>query len=180
VHDAELVRLTERVQGVDQDIAHPLDCQRPFLVHHERQVLAAQELHREIEDPVVGPAEVDDTDAVGVVQAARGPRLLVEPCHRLLVAEQMRMDDLDRNGSPKRRLLGLVDAPHPADADDLLQQVAPPDDAADERVRSPACLLLVRRRPTSRTKARGSFYRRAALMAQAHLCSISHGVLGSN
>ena len=54
------------------------------------------------------------------------------------------------------------------------------DDAADEWVRGPASPLLVGRRPARGTKARGILYRRAALMAQAHLCSISHAVPGSN
>jgi hypothetical protein len=90
------------------------------------------------------------------------------------------VDDLDRDGAAERRLLGFVHAPHASDADDLLQQVGASDDATDERICSPGSSRLVRRRTAGRTKARGIFYRRATLMAQAHLCSISHAVPGSN
>jgi hypothetical protein len=105
---------------------------------------------------------------------------LVESRDGLLVTEEMRVDDLDRDGATERRLLGFVHAPHASDANDLLQQVRAPDDAANERIRSAASLLLVGRRTAGGAKARGIFYRRATLMAQAHLCSISHAVLGSN
>ena len=128
VHDAELVCLAERVERVDEDVAHALERERTFLVHDQGQVLAAQELHRQIENAVVRPSEIDDADAVGMVEPARCTCFLIEPRDGLLVTEQMRVDHLDSDGSAERRLFGLVDSTHPADADDLLQQVRAADD----------------------------------------------------
>jgi len=90
------------------------------------------------------------------------------------------MDHFDGDRAPEGRLLGFVDAPHAADADDFLQQVGSADDTADKRVRRPAGGLLVGRGSAGGTKTRVSFYRRPALVTQAHPCSISHAVAGSN
>ena len=53
------------------------------------------------------------------------------------------MDDLNRHGTPERRLLGFVDAPHTPDADDLLQKIATADNTTDKRVRGSGSPLLV-------------------------------------
>ena len=58
-----------------------------LLVLDAREVLAAQELHDEVELAVLGLAEVDDGDGVRVVQPARGARLGDEARGRVLVAD---------------------------------------------------------------------------------------------
>ncbi len=127
VNDVERVRFVERLEDADQQLADPWEGQWPLLVHDEGEVLALQELHREIEDPVVGATEVDDADAVRVVQPAGGASLAVEASDRLLVAEQVRVDDLDRDGAAQRALLRAVHATHATDAHQLLNEVVPPD-----------------------------------------------------
>ena len=73
-------------------------------------------------------------DRVGVVQAARRARLGDEAGGGVLLADEVRVDDLDRDGAAEVRLLGAVDAPHPADADEIEDDVAAGERAADERV----------------------------------------------
>ena len=51
-----------------------------------------------------------------------------------LVAEQVRVDDLDRDRAAERPLLGAVDAPHAADADEIEDDVAARERAVDERI----------------------------------------------
>ena len=88
VDDAEVVRFGERGEHLPQDVDDAPERERPLLVRDAREVLAAQELHHEVELAVVGLAEVDDGDRVRVVEAARGARLGDEARGRVLVAER--------------------------------------------------------------------------------------------
>ena len=78
--------------------------------------------------------EIDDADDVGVVEAARRARLGDEALRRALFAREVRVDDLDRDRAAERLLLRAVDAPHPADTDELEQHVAARQALADQRV----------------------------------------------
>jgi len=51
--------------------------QRAALADHRAQLDALDELHRHVGD-VAGLADIVDGDDIGVVQAARGARLLIE------------------------------------------------------------------------------------------------------
>ena len=129
--------------------------ERPVLVVDAREVAPAQELHDEVELPVRRLAEVDDADRVRVVEAARRARLGDEARRGVLVAEEVRVDDLDRDGAAEVRLLGAVDAAHAADADELEDDVAAGQRPPDERIVR-ACGDLTDResRTTDRTGAR--------------------------
>ena len=61
-----------------------------------------------------------------MVEPARGARLGVEARDGLLVDEQVRVDDLDRDRAAEHSLLGAVHAPHAADADELEITYEPP------------------------------------------------------
>ena len=69
-----------------------------------------------------------------MVQAARGARLGDEARRGVLLADEVRVDDLDRDRAAEVRLLGAVDAAHAADADELEDDVAAGQRAPDERI----------------------------------------------
>jgi len=164
VHDAEGVRLAERAEHVSHDAADADERERALLGEDVGHVLPVEVLHDEVEDPVLGPPEVDDRDARRVVEAARRAGLVVEARDRLVVREEVRVNHLHRDGAAEHRLLGAVDLAHAADADQLLQQVGAPDGAAEQRV-GPG---LVHARAAVHTEARPFVVRRPALRAELH------------
>ncbi len=141
VDDALAVRLGERRQRLPEHVDDAPEGERAVLVRDAREVAPAQELHDEVELAVGRLAEVDDADRVRVVQPARRARLGDEARGGVLLADQVRVDDLHRDGAPEVRLLGAVDAAHSADADELEDQVAARQRAPDERI------IGARRRP---------------------------------
>ncbi len=106
-----------RVQGMTADV----------LVQRQ----AADELHREIELPVLGGAGLVDLGDSGVVQPAQDPRFQGEPLAEVGGVE-VRAHHLQRDRPPRVVLLGLVDGAHTALAD-------PPDDpvTTEERLHGP-------------------------------------------
>ena len=162
MHHAERVRLAEGAEHVAQ---HPADArkgQRALLGQDVGEVLARQILHDQVEDAVLGAPEIDDRDAVRVVEAAGRPGLVVEAGDRLIVREQVRVDDLDRHRAAEHVLLGAVDTTHAPHTDHFLQEIGAADRPPDERVGArfpqarPAvgaeAVLVVVRRPALRTE----------------------------
>ena len=66
-----------------------------------------------------------------MVEAARRARLGDEARCGVLFADEVRVDDLDRHGAAEVRLLGAIDAPHPANADELEDEVSAGQRAPD-------------------------------------------------
>ena len=62
-------------------------------------------------------ADAEDGDDVRVVQPRGGLRLAMEAGHALGVEERRRGQDLERDATAERFLLGLVDDAHPAASD---------------------------------------------------------------
>src|SRR5215207_5466395 len=85
-----------------------------------------------------------------MVELAGGAGLGDEAQRGVLVGQEVRVDDLDRDRATQGRLLRAVDAPHAADADQVEDVVAPRQRLADE--------LVVRGRAhgTDREAARGA------------------------
>ena len=69
-----------------------------------------------------------------MVEAARGARLGDEARGGVLFTDEVRMDDLDRDGATEVRLLGAIHAAHAADADEIEDDVAARERATDERI----------------------------------------------
>ena len=124
----------KRGQRLAHDVDDAPEGQRPFFVGDAREVPPAQKLHHQVELAVVRLAEVDDAHRVRMVEAARRARFGDEPSRRALVAEQVRMDDLDGDGAPQHALLGPIHAPHAADADQVQDHVPARKRAVDERI----------------------------------------------
>ena len=133
VNDAEVVRFGERREHLAEDVDDAPEGERPFFVDDAGEVAPAEELHHQVELRAV-LAEVDHADRVRVVEAARRAGLGDEADRGALVAEQVRVDDLDRDRAAERLLLGAVDAAHAADADELEDHVAAGERGADQRV----------------------------------------------
>jgi hypothetical protein len=60
-----------------------------------------------------------------MVQPARRARLGDEARRRVLLTDEVRMDDLDRDGATEVRLLRAIHAAHAADPDQVEDDVAP-------------------------------------------------------
>ncbi len=152
VDDVVRVRFLERAEHGHQDIAGAREGQGPLLVHHHGEVLPLEEFHRQVEDAVIRSTEIDDADAVRVIQPAARAGLRVEASDRLLVAEQVRVDHLDRHRTAERALFGPVHAAHPTHADDLLEHVASADRTPDQRILGAARALCQERGAASRAE----------------------------
>ena len=85
------------------------------LIDDRLEPLALDELHG-VEDDVAVLAHLEDWHDIGVVQPRRGPRLAAEPLQRLAVLRHDAGQDLQRDPTAERDLLGLVHHAHPAAA----------------------------------------------------------------
>jgi hypothetical protein len=133
VDDRLGVRGAERVERLQQDGrgglgAHPAELRQAL-----SQVLALQELHHEVGPTVGERAEVRDVDDVRVADPVDGHRLRAEAAHQRRVHRVECMHDLDRHQPRDLRVLGAVDPPHPAFAEQADHAVVA-DVLPDERV----------------------------------------------
>ena len=130
-----MVRFAERRQRLTHHVHDAAERERAFLVGDAREVAAAEELHHQVQLAVLRLAEVDDADGVGVVQAARGAGFGDEGARRQFSSPtRWGVDDLDGDGAPEVRLLRPIDAPHPADPDELEDDVPAGERLAEQRV----------------------------------------------
>jgi hypothetical protein len=130
------------------------------------EVTPSQVLHHDVRPAIVGAAEVEDRDRIGVAQAARGSRLVEEAGRRELLVAQARVHDLHGDGAPQRDLLGAIHAAHSADADEVRHAIAAGQRSSYERV------FLRRRRRQLRaackTEAMSLVTRDGASLARDH------------
>ena len=118
--DACCVRGGEAVQDLDEQRDRGGDFE-PRTIDPRREVLADEDLHREVRDAFGGDPRIVDGDDRGVAQAREQPRLVEETClHRLDVD----VDELERDPAAERRVLGLPDLAHAAAPEDPDQTIA--------------------------------------------------------
>jgi hypothetical protein len=79
------------------------------------QRLAVEQFHDQ-EPLTVVLADVEERADVRVVERGGDARLALEAVHRLLIARQLRRQDLDRDLPAEARVLGAIDDAHPAAA----------------------------------------------------------------
>ena len=133
VDDPGAVRVLEAAQDLAGDGERALLRQRAGL-DDVRERLAREELHGEEELALAGAAEVRDGDDVRVLQAARRLGLALEAARELVLAAQLRQQDLDGEILAHHRVLGAIDGAHAAHAEAAHDAVALADDGADERI----------------------------------------------
>ena len=139
VDDAVAVGLGEAAGDLHGDVQRLLDAQRPTL-DLAAQGLAVVEGHGDIEAAVRRISQLQDGAEVGMVEAGRGARLLLEPLARLRIARQLRSQEFEGDGAREPGVPRLVDHPHPAAAEHL----------QDLEAVHPLAGLLHRRRGTGR------------------------------
>ncbi len=135
VDDVVRVRFTQRREHLRHDVAEPLLGERPVVAKHDAQVLSLHQLHGD-EEPAVGvvAAEVEDADAVGMVEPAGGLGLALEAAHQRGVFEERRLEHLEADHAVERQVPGAVHLAHSALADQLFDLEAARDHLADERI----------------------------------------------
>ena len=114
------------------DVDRPVRAQAPVGAQDRGQVLALDELHREVEHPV-DLAGVVDGDDVRVLERGGDPRLAREALAEALGLGEVGRDDLDGGAALEVQVLRAVDHAHAAAADPLLDPVSR-DDRAEARV----------------------------------------------
>ncbi len=135
VDDAHLVGRPQRSTELLGDVHHAHGLHAHLLLDRTGQVDAVQELHDEVRGFVGEFTEVADVDDVLVADRRRALRFLAEAGDDLLITGDIRAEHLDRQRLVQDDVAGLVDQPHAAFAEDLLDLVATVDGLADETVR---------------------------------------------
>ena len=123
MNDAHPVRGGERVDDLPRARHCLVEGQGAEVSQAIAQALALEQLHHEIDDAVVGVAEVGDVDDVGVADLVDGLGLLEEARHQARIGAQVRAQHLDGHPLADHRMLGEVDGTHATfaeNADDLV------------------------------------------------------------
>ncbi len=134
VDDVGIVRFGECRESLAKNVDDAPGREGPVFVRHTREIAPAQELHHEVELAVGSLAEVDDADRVRMIEAAGRAGLGDEARGGVLLADEVRVDDLHRDRTSEVRLLGSVNPTHAADADQLQNEVSAGQRAPDEGV----------------------------------------------
>jgi hypothetical protein len=125
------MRFGQRSARHRQDAQHSACGLRPADGDYPLQVRAVEQLHRIVEDAVVGSAVVEDGDGIGVRQA-RGQLDFPLEATQLKLAGPIESQQFERRGSSHHAMAGPVDLAHAALADLLLEHVlAQPTGFAD-------------------------------------------------
>ena len=111
------------------------DVQRPLAVDELAELDAVEVLHHEEERAVGGGARVGDVDDVGVADLRGGARLAPEALDQIGRLAVGRVQDLERDAPADVDVLGLVDPPHAALAEEAPDVVAAADQRPDDRRR---------------------------------------------
>ena len=108
--------------------------ERASIVEALAQRLAVDEVHHEVRR-VVPHAEIDDGDAVRMRELRHHAGLAIEAGLELVVGDERRVEELDRDELADGDALGLEDLAHRASGHHLEQLVAIVDDLAYSAVR---------------------------------------------
>ena len=123
VDQSRLVGRVEGARNLGHDPRRAGRLERAVAADQRRKVHPVDEAHRDVQH-AVRLAGVVHRDHVRVVERARRPRLAEEPLAELLLAGDLRGNDLQRDLPPQADVLGAVHHAHPAATDDLLDLVA--------------------------------------------------------
>ena len=127
VDDARVVRAGEPVQELHDDVHLPLQGQGPRAAEDVEEVLALEQLHRDVGRAVVVVAQVEHGEDVGVDDLGHRPRLALEARLLVGVASDLREHDLEGDVPLQHGIAGVVDDAHGAPAhtaDDLVSPYA--------------------------------------------------------
>ena len=137
MHQTVLVGESQRAGDLDRDLERLADSQ-VALAHDELFEVLALDV---FEDDVLASillAAVDDGDDVRVLQLCDGAGLSLEPLDEVLVLVVLLVENLERDVALEERVVGPVDARHPAVTDYLLQLVSFRDGLPDHGGKLPA------------------------------------------
>ena len=128
------VRVAQPARHLPGEVDHARLGQRPLAPDHGGQGLALGVLHREVEQPALGLAEVEDRDDVGMRHPAGRVRLVREAQAHRRIGRDVAEHQLEREQPAQPRVVRAVDQPHRALADQRLDHVALGQGGSDERV----------------------------------------------
>ena len=115
--------VVDRAEHLERDVDRAERVERALALDHVLEGLALDELHREVELPVLA-ADVVDLDQVLVRELPDEAGLDEEPLLELLVVEPALVEDLQGDEAVHRDLLGLEDDPEAALAELAVDLVA--------------------------------------------------------
>ena len=121
--DPGRVRIGQRRQHLGDDADDARLRQGPLVGQQVVEVKSIHVLHGDEELAVLGHAEVEDVDGVGVVEAACGPGLALKARHRAGIREELLVQHLEHHGLVQHQLPGTVHPAHPTLADAALDGI---------------------------------------------------------
>ena len=135
VDDVVRVRFPESGQDLRHDLAEALLRNRPLVAENRAKVLPLDVLHDDVESAVsLVAAEVEDLDAVRVVEPARRQGLALEAADDGRVLQQRGLEHLQADQPVQGEVAGAVDLAHSTLADELLDLEPSTDRLADQRI----------------------------------------------
>jgi hypothetical protein len=134
VNDAERVRLRERAAHGARDRDHLLPRHRAARAIALVQALATQELHHDVERPVVGLTELVRRDRVRIAEQRQRRALAPKPRDHARVRGQVRVEHLEREVVTRLEVGRAIDRPEPARGDLRFDTKPPIEHLAQERI----------------------------------------------
>ncbi len=128
---SEGVRRFERREDLRRVLARGRHVESLPALHGPGERLALEQLHHQVRDALGRAIDVDDLNDVRASDLCRNARFLEEAFCDARASREVRMENLDRNARPQRQVLGLVNGPHAAVAEQAQKLVLPGDDLAD-------------------------------------------------
>ena len=123
--DAHRVRLGDALRGLADVVDRHLHRQRVALLELCPEIVADQELHRDVRLAVGEAIDVVDARDVRRPKTGRGLRLLSEARDRGDVLREVGLQDLDRKALLEMKVLRFVDEAHAARAEQSIDAVLP-------------------------------------------------------
>ena len=135
VHDAEVMRGVQAVGDLAGELGRAARLERPLTAHERGERLPLHVLHRQIQRPVRGLAEVVDRGHIWLVNLARVRGLAVEAADGFRRGRQRRAHHLHGALATHLHMLSQVHPTHPAFPDAAQHAVAVGEHLPDERIR---------------------------------------------
>ena len=124
--DALLVRFVDCRTDLIENVGHPLQRQTFFLSQDVAERATIEILHHEVSDLAffnVGKTEIRNVDHIRVTQAACGARFPLETLDKLVIANELRRNEFQRDVTLSAHVGGKINCAHTALSQQMFEAV---------------------------------------------------------